>query len=207
MSAVTIVGCGPGSRDYASAAALRAIAEADVVIGARRLIDELARQKTAYPFDGVARTLRRIREQAGKRIAVLVSGDPGFHSLTACIVRELGTAHVTIVPGISAMTYAFARLGLAWHEARLVSAHSTMPPDLTALVGAHGTVGILASPANPVSSLVAGIDPAVARNRRFVVCERLSYPDERLTDYAYEQVLGLRTDPLTVLIITQGRVS
>ena len=36
---IVIVGCGPGSPDYLTAAAIRAVQEAEVLVGARRLLE------------------------------------------------------------------------------------------------------------------------------------------------------------------------
>ena len=36
---IVIVGCGPGSPEYLTAAAIRAVQEAEVLVGAQRLLD------------------------------------------------------------------------------------------------------------------------------------------------------------------------
>ena len=203
MPSVTIVGCGPGSRDFASRAALQAIAQADLLLGARRLLDEFGETGNTVHYTSVRDTLQTIRDNSGKNVVILVTGDPGFFSITACIIREFGNENVTVIPGISSMTYAFDRLGLSWHDAVFVSAHREMPPDFAETAAAAKKIGILTSPSNTPAILAAAINADVVAGRRFYVGERLSYPDEKLREYTYRQVCGLKTDELSVLIIVR----
>jgi len=204
VPAITIVGCGPGSRKYVSQAALEAIAEATMIVGAQRLVDEFGAGKTALAYTSVKDTLETIRRNSKEKIAVLVTGDPGFFSITALIMREFSASGVSIVPGISSITYAFGRLGIAWHDAVFMSAHKTIPVDFGQKVTASVKSGILTSPSHTPASLVAQLGNNIAAGRRFFVGERLSYPDEKLCGYNYEQICRLKADDLSVLVIIKN---
>ena len=90
---IVIVGCGPGSPDYLTEAARQAVAEAEVILGSRRLLElfaDGAGQRVAVGAD-VAAVLAAIaaHRAAGRRVAVLVSGDPGLFSLARPVIGAL----------------------------------------------------------------------------------------------------------------------
>ena len=55
-----------------------------------------------------------------------VSGDTGYYSLLPYL-KEIFTNPIEVVPGISSMTFAFARLNEVWHDADLMSFHGRQP--------------------------------------------------------------------------------
>ena len=123
---ITLIGtgCGPGdlTRD-----ALTAIAEAQLVIGARRLLDAL-RSEIAPSCETIAAALpeeiaRTLSESACERACVLLSGDSGFYSAARRLLPLLGGEDLRVLPGISSVQALAARLGRPWQEWELVSAH------------------------------------------------------------------------------------
>ncbi len=101
------------------------------MVGSRRLLAlfaEVRCQRVAVEGN-VAAALAAIEEHrsAGRRIAVLVSGDPGLFSLARPVAERFGRAHCRIIPGVSAVQAAFAQLGLDWQDARILSAHGQTP--------------------------------------------------------------------------------
>ncbi len=62
--------------------------------------------------------------------AVLASGDPGFFGIVRAL-RERGLP-VTVLPAVSSVALAFARVGLAWDDAVVVSARTA------GICGRHG---------------------------------------------------------------------
>ena len=66
---------------------------------------------------------------------MLVSGDPGLFSLAE---RGLpgGSAAIScrVIPAVSSLQVAFARLGLDWEDVRMISAHGRLPPGSTRIL-------------------------------------------------------------------------
>lgn len=201
MASITIVGCGPGRKEYATGAALHAIAKADILVGAQRLLAEFGQGQIQIPFETVQDTINTVKEYSGKNVAVLVTGDPGFYSLTACIINKLGFQQVDIIPGISSVTYAFCRLGIPWYDAYFVSAHKNLPDNFNNLVCKYKKLGILTSPHHTAAVLVKIIEPDMIPCCRFFVGEQLTYPEEILQEYSVNELLTKITDPLSVLLI------
>jgi precorrin-6y C5,15-methyltransferase (decarboxylating) CbiE subunit len=181
-------------------AALRAIADAAILIGAKRLIDEFGDGKNVVEYISIKETLQAIRDNTGKNVAVLVTGDPGFFSITALIIREFGYDSVKIIPGISSITYAFSRLGLSWHDAVFLSAHKEMPDNFEKIANVSRKIGILTSPRHNVLRCAMAIGVSTTMHFRFFVGVRLSYPDELLKECTIEQMRTIDTGDLSVLI-------
>lgn len=126
---LTIVGAGPGSQEYLLPLAQQAVAEAELVIGAKRLVDKLATPDCAKVYlKDINYSAQKILALAkGKKTVLLVSGDPGLFSLTKKITSL--TSKVKIIPGISAAQLFFARLLTSWENVIFISLHGKRTLD------------------------------------------------------------------------------
>ena len=115
---ITIVGCGPGSPELVTPAARRAVEQAEVLLGAARLLALFAASAAErVVVDAHAtRAPDEIAARRDRRVVVLVSGDPGLFSLAAPLLRRFGRDACEIIPGISSLQVACARLGLGWDD-------------------------------------------------------------------------------------------
>lgn len=165
------VGCGPG---MLTPAAARAIEQADVVYGSDRAI-ELAgpalRPGCPVRLIGDYRALRTLGEGA----VVLSTGDP--------MLSGLGFLPGEVVPGISSLQLALARLHIPWARAAVVPAHGRDHPtaiaDAVDLVCRGRVAFVVADPSFSIPSLAAALAPH-GPEIGIAVCERLGYPDERI---------------------------
>ncbi len=179
---ITIVGCGPGAPEYLTPAAREAIEAADVLVGARRVLDGLPPTGAEQIVVGsnIAQGLDAIAARAGRqRVVVVVSGDPGVCSLAQPVIRRFGRAACRVIPGITAVQVAFARLGLDWFDATLLSAHEGTPTVDAAELSRTAKVAILAGSTSTVPwlrSLAVGLE----KSHALFVCENLTLPDERV---------------------------
>lgn len=108
---------------------------------------------------------------------VLASGDPGFFG----IVRALRARGLpcTVIPAVSSAALAFARAGLPWDDALVVSAHGRDPRPALNVCRAHPKVAVLTGPGAGPAEIGAALD---GWPRRLLVCEHLGAPTERLTE-------------------------
>jgi precorrin-6Y C5,15-methyltransferase (decarboxylating) len=147
----------------------------------------------------VCETLQRTL--GSRRAIVLASGDPCFYGIGPIITERLGADHVVIHPQPSAVSLAFARLGLAWQEAAVLSAHGRplagiIGPALAAsrfavLTDARNTPGAVAR-----ALLAAGMEDACAH-----ILEHLGGPRERRIDGTLAAIAAQEFAPLNVLIV------
>jgi precorrin-6y C5,15-methyltransferase (decarboxylating) CbiE subunit len=133
----TVAGIGPGESGYRIPAADQAAVEADLLIGGERhlaLFHHLG--KEALCLSGKISLLPDIiRERwLSQKITILVSGDPGYHSLLGLISRNFAPREYHVIPGISSFQLAAARTGKPWQDDLLLSLHGRVPENWKEIV-------------------------------------------------------------------------
>ncbi len=169
---VTVIGCDgrPLGPD-----ATAALAAARTVIGAPRHLED-----APIPDDAERVELTHLEDALGPHpgpVAVLASGDPGFFG----IVRALRARGITpaVIPAVSSVALAFARLSLDWDDALVLSAHGRDPGKALAAALAHPKAAILTAPGT-ARDLTRDL---IAAGKRVYVAERLGTPDERVAEH------------------------
>ena len=123
MKEINIIGMGMSEKTL-TAEALELIIEADILIGAKRLINEFSHMNkpsfNAYLSNDI---LEIIEKTDAEKIAILVSGDVGFYSAAEKLVDVLKDYDPNLVSGISSVSYFFAKCSLPWKDANLISCH------------------------------------------------------------------------------------
>ena len=127
--------CALPPREGLAPARLRLIEQADVLCGGRRLLaafDDLPALQLPLtaPLEPVLARISHWRA-GGKKVVVLADGDPLFYGIGTTLLRQLGPEAVRILPGVSSLQQACARLGLPWHDVICLSLHGR--DDLTPL--------------------------------------------------------------------------
>jgi precorrin-6B C5,15-methyltransferase / cobalt-precorrin-6B C5,C15-methyltransferase len=175
------------------------LASADVVAGGRAVLDALAppgaRQVVLGAGIGGA-----IAEIAGERgsVCVLASGDPGFFGVVRALGAAVGRERLEVHPAPSSVALAFARLGLPWDDALVVSAHGRDPLPALHTALAHPRVVVLTEPRAPAAEIVAGL---AGSGRTVTVAEALGTPAERIRTGTPEELAGLEiAEPNVVLV-------
>ncbi|MDA2805382.1 precorrin-6y C5,15-methyltransferase (decarboxylating) subunit CbiE [Nocardiopsis suaedae] len=202
---VTVVGM-DGRR--LSDAARHALGRCGVVAGAARHLDAvadlLAPGTDLLTLGGLAPALDRIAASTSPA-AVLASGDPGFFGIVRAL-RERGLAP-DVHPAVSSVAAAFARAGLPWDDAVVLSAHGRAASGRSARRAlaaalAHPKAAVLTAPGTAGPEAFVG--PLLRAGRTVHVAQRLATPDESVveagpadadrTDWAHPNVV-LAVDP------------
>jgi cobalt-precorrin-7 (C5)-methyltransferase len=186
------VGCGPGMLTEQAIAALRS---ATLVYGSGRAV-ELARpclpdSCRVHIIEDYG-SLRALPEEA----VVLSTGDP--------MLAGLGYLKGEVIPGISSLQIAAARLHLPLTRIAVISAHgkdhASAITEAVAEVGWGKIAFILADPDFSLEDLAreterAGLSPAIA------VCEELGYPAERIAVGDTRHLPEIRSPRLYSLVL------
>lgn len=181
---------GPGSIDYLMPMSISIIKEAQVLIGGKRHLEtfkELQVKKIE-----IKNNLVEISEFIQKNyqianIVILVSGDPGFHSLLSYLQKKIPAVPMEVVPGISSMQLAFCRLSLAWQDAQLISLHGKKI-DMLNKYFKEEKLGLLTDETNTPQAIANYFIKKHVLDRMFYVCENLSYADEQISRFTAEQL-------------------
>jgi cobalt-precorrin-7 (C5)-methyltransferase len=178
---IIVIGIGPGSPDYLPPIASLAIARASVLVGSARALAAFAPagSETYTLGKDIAAALAFIAGRlAASDVAVLVSGDPGFYSLLTALRREFGPDRLEVIPGVSSVQLAFARLPpLAGRRPRQPPRPRAgdAPPDY-----ARQKTRLLTDAANAPHAIAAAPRPGWPPAAATWLCADLSYPEENI---------------------------
>jgi len=215
VAKLTVVGVGPGSLDYVTPAARKAVRDADVVIGAERSLSlfrkDIKGEAVALTAQNVAELLKYAAESAekGKSVALLSTGDPGFSGLLRSILKTARHKHVevNVIPGVSSIQACAARLCMCWDEMSLFSFHkgttACKKAQLAKAVKEGKDIMLIpdpkAFPPREIASFLirGGLD----KETPVFLCESLTLSDERIVESILERVSKLDFDALCVMVI------
>ena len=180
---ITVIGL-DGSPLGPDAAA--AVAAATLVVGGRRQLAAagVAPGTRTVELGPVAPAVAELVGHAGDAV-VLASGDPGFFGILRCL-RERGLA-CAVWPAVSSVALAFARAGLPWDDAQVVSAHGRDARPAINVCRAYPKVAVLTGPGCGPAELGVAL---AGWPRRLLVAERLGSPDERITACSPAEAAG-----------------
>ncbi len=202
---ICIVGCGPGAHECVTVEALRVIEHAEVLIGAPRLLDlfsEAAGVRIASQ-GSIDEVVAAISANQGRRIAVLVTGDPGIASLARLILERFGREACWVIPGVSSVQVAFARLGLDWTGARILSAHRELPQiDFTALKAEDKIAILTGSPG--AANWAAALAELLGSRWKLFLAENLTLPGEVVRPISSDELRHATCAKLSILILLRS---
>lgn len=191
--------------DGVSPRATELLTGAALVVGGARHLEALAppgARRIALGGD-LAPALDEIATDDGP-VAVLASGDPGFFGIVRALAARVGPERLRIEPAPSSVATAFARVGVPWDDALVVSAHGRDPSTAVNAARAHPKVAILTAPDTPPDALAAHLD---GLSRQLVVAERLGTAAERITTGTPREIAGgAFADPNVLLVLHPERL-
>ena len=132
--------------------------------------------------------------EAGRKVVVLATGDPLCHGIAGFLAARLCVQAIEVLPNVSTLQLACARVGLVWQDAKIVSIHARdagewqvgAPPThglhaLAQALRAHDRLLVLTSPENtPARIARLLLAEGQGEDFRMAVAERLLQPDERV---------------------------
>ena len=203
---MTVVAVGPGDPDFLTIKGRQALADADLVVGFKTVLDVVAAhtgnaEVRAMAYRDQEAVLDYAQEQAqqGKNCVVCVWGDLNVSAkeLLNRVRRRAET--VTLVPGVSSIQIACARAGISLEESTFITLHqrwdrgSELGELIELLEQGRRNVILLPRPfdfmppAIAANAIADGADPA----HPVTVFQRLSLPDEQRWDGTLAQCAQL----------------
>lgn len=214
MVKIHIVGAGPGSPDYVTPIAIKTIEEADLVVGADRVLKLFSKHIRGEKIVLTAENFQKATEQAlkqaerGYKVVFISTGDPCFSGLLKPIMRVLGDgAEVNVVPGISSLQVCAARLKISWDEAAVISFHEGVTLlkewELAEAASSGKNLIVLPDPKAFTPKDVARflMERGVAGSSPTYICENLTLSDERILETNLKDVQTLNHKSLCVMVI------
>ncbi len=195
---------------------LALIGSCAMLVAAEKMRPLLTAMLPAYPSSRIipilplAAALSAINEGlSGGDVAVLASGDPLFFGIGSLLGKHFGPQQLRIQPAVSSMQLAFARLGLAWHDARFLSLHGRARLGLTRSILACPKLCILTDQENNPPAIAREILTCLPSEQavhcRCFVGENLGGHEERLTSGSLAEITERQfRDPNVMIILQDG---
>lgn len=176
--------------------------EGDLVIGGHRHLAAVALPdaRTLAIEGDVRAVLDAAADEAGT-VCVLASGDPGFFGMVRPLAARFGADALDVHPAPSSVSLAFARLGLAWDDVVVVSAHGRPLADAARVAAAARKAAVLVSPDSPPEALGKELQALGCSPRTVAVCTRLGLDGERIERTDLDGLAAGRFDPLSVVVL------
>jgi len=203
---IQIIGIGDDGLDGVTEVARRTVENADLLIGGQsalsRIPEGLARRLVVDR--NLDEVVQRISDATpDEKIVVLASGDPLFYGTARYLCDKLGKQQFNVVPHVSSMQLAFARVKESWEEAYLTDlSHRTLQSVLDKIRIAE-KVGLFTTEACPPATVAKALVDHKIDYFMAYVCENLGSPDERVTHAELPELLGQRFAPLNVMILVR----
>ena len=206
---VTLIGMGSGQPENLTLQGLAALRQADLILGARRLLAVLPagcteNRAAAYRPDEVVELL----QTSGAENAVLVySGDTGFYSGASSMMEKLEALGVRarVLPGLSSIQLLAAALGRPWQGWNLVSAHGRTCDPVAECMQGRPTFFLTGGSEDP-ATLCAQLAAEGFGDVQAVVGQCLGTPEEKLFRGSVKELAAGRFNSLSVLLVEAAEV-
>ncbi len=207
---IYIIGIGPGASEYLTKKAIDTVKASDYTVGSTRAIELFDDVQNKIAFN-VKELLDKLEEGVGlacngNAVSILSTGDPGFSGVLNTVLRisaEKGfpKESIEVIPGISSLQLAAARCHIQWDSANVMTFHGRENIEEILPVINNGKTTI-ALPSRKVKDMAQFlIDNGVDENREVTVCERLSYPDERIVDANLKEIAQSEFTYMCIMVI------
>ncbi len=135
-------------------------------------------------------------------VVVMVSGDPGYFSLLDALRRSYDEEVLQVIPGISSVQFAFARLALPWHDASFLSFHGRRPSDEELSYRPGRVLGIITDKAYSSRTIPQLLmELGWPKGAKTAICARLSYGDERIVRTTLGGAISEREETHCVVVV------
>ena len=222
-----LVGIGVGSPEAVTEGAQKAIAEAEVLFGAKSVLENakktdaingssiLPQDKTALPLYQSDAVLDYLKEHPEvRKAAVLYSGDSGFYSGAASMMEKIRSGKaaecgadgltVRVICGISCASWFAARAGIPWQDWKLLSSHGRFC-NVVGQVRRNRECFLLPGSVRDLAQtgglLAKAQENGVLGELTLILGYELSRPAEKIRNCTAQELAGLTEEGLYVLYI------
>ena len=179
---IVVVGIGVDGMPGLSEASRRELQRAAVIYGSKRQLDLLddtvAAPRREWPSPMLP-ALQRLLDDHADDVHVVASGDPLMHGIGGTLIRLFGPDRVTVLPHVSAVSLACARMGWNVHDTEVISLVTAQPRTA---VRRGGQAIVLSSDRSTPKALAVLLNAYGRGDSQVSLLEQLGGPDERRRD-------------------------
>ena len=198
---ISLIGAGPGKESFITLEGEKLIKEADILIGADRILHTFGNDKLTFNIVKAEDIVSRIKNTGvGKNVAVLLTGDPGFFSSARKLFKlldgdeSLKGTEINVVPGISSLQYFLENLHLSWENVVYTSLHGRKA-NIIGYIRDNPKVFSLFGGGEEIRETAEKLHYYGMDQVKIIIGERLSYPDENIIFTLPKRLLDEGTVP------------
>ena len=144
------------------------------------------------------------KSESQNKIVVLASGDPLFYGTARYVCAKLGKERFEVVPHVSSMQLAFARVKESWEDAYLANLSGlTVIDRVIDKIRTVDTAGLFTSERWPPNAVAEALLEQGIQGLQAYICENLGSPDERVTQGSLKEIAKESFSPLNVMILVR----
>jgi precorrin-6Y C5,15-methyltransferase (decarboxylating) len=202
---IHVIGIGDDGLDAVPNNVRQIIADAELLLGTERTLalvpkSQAERQTISTDLNQLVDTL----EKAGnKRVVLLIYGDPMFYGLARYVCDRLGKDRFVVVPHVSSMQLAFARVMETWEDAYLTDLAKHPLDSVLEKIRTAQKVGLFTTDQTGPAAIAKALLERRIDYFTAYVCENLGARDERVTRGTLKEIAAQKFDSLNVMILTR----
>ena len=221
---ITLLGIGMGSREMLTVQGKNSLDQADLLIGARRMVDSVRRPDQDVFIEYRSQEIKDYIDSHPEydNIVIVLSGDVGFYSgakklldvlqqnklsqnfLSSETAEQSSFVQNTVKPeiqvqcGISSVVYFMSKIGLSWDDAKIVSTHGR-GCNLISYIRNEKKVFAIQGTSDGVAVLARKLVDYGMNDVLLYVGENLSYDNEKIFVKTAGELTEYTGDPLSVI--------
>lgn len=207
---ITLAGIGMGNRESLTKEVCEKIEEADILLGAERMLESYRPRIEKKPFYLAKQILPYLQEVQNKypmerlKVVILFSGDSGFYSgcqsLYSALQREINAgqlqADICIMPGISSVAFLAACIGESYQDAAIYSMHGKELYNLARRIRTERKTFLIMSGVKDVNRLGDSLIKAGMNGCEIITGYQLSYAEQQIRKRTPEECQELNEEGL-----------
>lgn len=212
---ITLAGIGMGSKNSLTKEVLGKIEEADILLGAERMLEPYTPRLEKKPFYTVREIIPYLQEIQRQhpmeklKTVVVFSGDSGFYSGCKALYNALQKetdrgslqAQLCIMPGISSVSYLASCLGECYQDAAVYSMHGKKIYNLANRLRTEQKAFLLTSGVKDVNRLGEALVKAGMDQCEVITGCQLSYPEQQIKKRTPLECMHLREEGLYTCLV------
>ena len=200
---LTIIGMGEDGTDGLSPRARILLADAEVMVGSKRLLTlagetKAERHEWPQPFSAV---IDRIKPLRGRRTIVLATGDPLNFGVARKLMEIVPFAEMEIVPHLSSFSLAASRMGWPLGDCDMITLHGRPAANLEAFIQPHARLLALTADAGTIPEVVRRLVARGYGESEITVLENMGGARENSVRFRAEDFTGGTFSDLNTLAI------
>lgn len=181
------------------------IEQAGTLMGPAAMLKKVAdgkQQRVTLSAD-LEQVAQSVDQKHVEPVVLLASGDPLFYGTARYLCEKLGKDRFDVLPHVSSMQLAFARVKESWDEAYLTNLETQNIDRVVERIRSAEKVGVFTSDEGTPAVLAKAMLAKGIEYFTIYVCENLGSRDERVTRGKVAEIIGQTFSPLNVMVLVR----